>query len=272
MTSLDPVKLADWTSAIGRRLVERQRLEREPLRRYAVTIGDNPDVERQMPALAHWAFFQPLPLDQELSDDGHPACGAFLPPVTLPRRMFAAADIEFAGTLTLDEEAELTSVIADVRHRGGRSGELVFVEVTRELSQAGDVKVRERQTYVYREHGGAVPLPNPSLEPIPGEVWQPGEVNLFRFSAATFNGHRIHYDRPYARDIEGYPTLVVHGPFTAARLARLASRTGGLLHFSFRAQAPLFLGQPIYLQLDGNTARAVRCDGTTAMNAQATFA
>ena len=148
----------------------------------------------------------------------------------------------------------------------------LFVEVERELSQAGDVKVRERQTYVYREDGGPTALPDPESEPIAGDVWQPDEVNLFRFSAATFNGHRIHYDRTYAREVEGYPALIVHGPFTAAKLAQLSSRAGPLGRFSFRAQAPLFLGQPIHLQSDAGGARAIRCDGKTAMVADAALA
>jgi 3-methylfumaryl-CoA hydratase len=272
MTAFDLRHLQEWESAVGRRLVERQRLEREPLRRYAVAIGDDPEIERRLPALAHWAYFQPLPQDQEIGEDGHPRRGDFLPAVTLPRRMFAAAAMEFGGPLLLDEAAELTSMIADVRHKTGQSGDLIFVEVTRELSQAGDVKVRERQTYVYREDGGPTALPELSSGAIAGDVWQPDAVNLFRFSAATFNGHRIHYDRTYARKVEGYPALIVHGPFTAAKLARLASRSGPLSRFSFRAQAPLFMEQPVYLQTDAGTARAIRCDGVIAMVAEVAHA
>ncbi len=254
---------------MGRVVAERQRLDVETLRRYAVALGSDPEVERAPPPLAHWAFFLPLAEDGELGTDGHPRRGGFLPAVSLPRRMFAGATIDFLGALALGEEAELVSRIIDVEAKTGASGELVFVEVERALIQAGAARVRERQTYVYRDAGAPTPLPQP-IDPAPaGEIWRPGTVNLFRFSAATFNSHRIHFDLPYAGDVEGYPALVVHGPFTAARLAGIAERGGSLARFRFRALAPLFLGQPIALREREGELAAIRCDGVTAMIAEA---
>ena len=187
--------------------------------------------------------------------------------------MFASATMEFSEPLLIGMEARLTSTVTDITHKSGSSGDLVFARVERVLSQAGLDRVREEQTYVYRADGEPVPMPIPASPPPAGELWEPDEVNLFRFSAATFNGHRIHYDLPYARGVEGYPSLVIHGPFTAAKLALLASRDGDLASFSFRAQAPLFLGQPVFLQRGESTGEycAVRADGVIAMTAQVNF-
>ncbi|GMM92190.1 MaoC family dehydratase N-terminal domain-containing protein [Qipengyuania sp. MTN3-11] len=264
MAAVTPAQVEEWQGAIGRSREEREVLCDTALRRYASAVG-----VPGAPPLPHWAFFLPCPADDAIGPDGHPRRGDFLPDVTLPRRMFAAASMEFYDPLDTGSEAVLTSRITDVSHKAGRSGDLVFVEVEREIAQEGRMRVRERQTFVYREEGSSVSLPEPAAEPPEGELWQPGEVNLFRFSAATFNGHRIHYDLPYARDVEGYPALVVHGPFTAARLAALAMREGALTGFSFRALAPLFLGQPIILRRTAdNRFAAIRCDGTVAMEAR----
>ena len=269
--SFDEAAVAEWQTSVGRKETLHQRLEIESLRRYALAVGSDDDVERVMPPLAHWAFFLPAPGDGEIGEDGHPRRGGFLPAITLPRRMFAASAIRFEAPLLLGEEAVQASTVALVTPKSGRSGDLVFVEVERVLSQQGVVRVAERQSYVYRGDGEPAAMPVPAGE-IAGEPWQPGPANLFRFSAATFNGHRIHYDVPYATGVEGYPALVVHGPFTAAKLAGFAGRRGALAGFSFRAQAPLFLGPPIYLQQAGeDEVHAVRCDGATAMAAKVSY-
>ncbi|WP_066798622.1 FAS1-like dehydratase domain-containing protein [Sphingomonas soli] len=267
MTAIDPAELLELRAAIGRQETQVAILETESLRRYALAIGADPDVERCQPQLAHWAFFLPAVRDSEIGADGHPQRGGFLPAVKLPRRMFAAADMTFHAPLQLGQPAEMTGTIADVAHKSGRSGDLLFVEVDRVVTQDGLPRVSERQSYVYRGDSGPAPMPAPSADPIEGELWHPDEVNLFRFSAATFNGHRIHYDLPYAKAEEGYPALVIHGPFTASKLAELAGRLRPLAGFSFRAQAPLFLGQPVRLQTSADTFRAIRADGMIAMTA-----
>ncbi len=272
MSGIDPAALEEWKAAVGRTEVRNELLEFESLRRYALAVDADPAVEKVLPPLPHWAFFLPQPQDSEIGPDGHPKRGGFLPAITLPRRMFAAADIRFEAPLVLGGNAEQVSTIAEVTHKSGRSGDLVFVEVDRVLSQGGTVRVRERQSYVYRDMGDPAPMPVAADTAPDGEMWQPGPVNLFRFSAVTFNSHRIHYDAAYAKGEEGYPALVVHGPFTAAKLAGLAGRKGALARFAFRAQAPLFLGQPIYLQHGEGEVSALRCDGATAMKAEVALA
>jgi 3-methylfumaryl-CoA hydratase len=269
MDDLDESTLARWMQTIGRTETRVEELSAEPLRRFALAIGADPAVEHAPPPLAPWAYFLPQHEDALIGPDGHPQRGDFLPDISLPRRMFAAGTMEFARPLILNRDARLVSRIADVRHKRGRSGDLVFVDVEREVEQDGEARVRELQSFVYRDKGVPAALPEPLTAPPGGGEWQPTAVNLFRFSAATFNGHRIHYDLPYTRDVEGYPALVVHGPFTAAKLAALAMREGPLTRFSFRALAPLFLGQPVYLRTAGEGAvEAVRCDGVVAMRAE----
>lgn len=270
--TLHPAKLESWRAWIGRSERRAEVLCAEALRRFAVAIQADPDVERAWPPLGHWAFFLPAPIAAELGSDGHPVRGGLLPPIDLPRRMFAAAEVRQDRPLRLGGDAELVTTVQDVRGRQARSGDLVLVEVERALRQAGQDAIVERQTLIYRGEGDAVALPRPD-----GAVlgdWTPREPDLFRFSAATFNSHRIHYDRFYARDVEGYPDLVVQGPYTAARLAGLAQAALGrpLRTFTFRAVAPLFVRQPIQLSAteDPGAFVAVRCDGVTAMSAQAT--
>lgn len=264
--------LAAW---IGRTRTERATLDPELARRYAGAMGAPLDVEARLPPLGHWAYFNEVAAPEDLGPDGHPRRGRFLPPVALPRRMFASAQFRFEAPLILGAPAELVSTIADVRRRAGRTGELVLVDVARRLSQEGALRLSETQTIVYREAGAPTPSVADTVTDTgaggEGERWRPSRVELFRFSAATFNGHRIHYDQAYARDEEGYPDLVVHGPLTAARLCDLAARVAGapLKAFSFRALAPLFVDQPVRLRVgeEAGTVVAVRCDGATAMSA-----
>lgn len=268
MTDLSPDRIDQWRSAIGRSERRTEILGRESLRRFTLAVG----ADTGQTPLAHWAFFLPGPTDEEIGPDGHPRKGGFLPDIALPRRMFAGSSIRFDAPLAIGVEAELVSTIADVTHKSGRSGDLVFVEVEKVVSQDGAPCVTERQRYVYRAEGAPLPMPIPAPEPPPGERWTPDETNLFRFSAATFNGHRIHYDRPYATSVEGYPALVIHGPFTAAKLAGLAMRRGPLETFAFRAMAPLFLGQPVFLDNSAqDEVTAIRCDGTPAMTAKVSY-
>jgi 3-methylfumaryl-CoA hydratase len=148
---------------------------------------------------------------------------------------------------------------------------MVLMDQTRALTQGGAPKLTETQTIVYREMGDPTPAVADTGAGGAGELWRPTTVDLFRYSAATYNGHRIHYDQAYARGEEGYPDLVVHGPFTAAKLYDLATRIAGapLKSFSFRALAPLFVNQPVRLRAGEapGTAVAVRCDGQIAMSA-----
>jgi 3-methylfumaryl-CoA hydratase len=283
VTPVAPITADDieaWRGHVGRSEVRRQRLDAETLRRFAAGVGADLDVERQPPPLAHWAFFLEVVGPGDIGPDGHPRRGrGIMPAVSLPRRMFASASIRLAEPLVLEREAELVLTVADVKHRVGKTGELVFVEVDRILAQDGRERVAERQTIVYRAAGEATPAVRPvALPQRAGEaIWRPGPVDLFRFSAVTFNAHRIHYDQAYARNEEGYPDLVVHGPFTACKLAALSARTHPdkwMKTFSFRAISPLFVGQPVQLApgAAAGEVEAIRCDGAVAMSASASFA
>lgn len=272
-----PEEVEAWRAHVGREERRSQVLDAETLRRFAAAQGANMDVLTAHPPLAHWAFFLEVVGPDGIGADGHPRRGGLLPPVRLPRRMFAAATTTFEEPLILGETAELRISVDDVRHRTGKSGDLVFVEVTRRIGQEGRGRLTERQTIVYRGLGEPTPPVIPTDLPPHrnAEVWNPTPVDLFRFSAVTFNSHRIHYDAPYAVGEEGYPGLVVHGPFTAAKLYALAQARAGrpVRRFEFRAMAPLFCGQPIYLApgAEPGEVQAIRCDGAVAMAAKAGF-
>ena len=267
MPKVTDAQMEQWRAAIGREQTETARLDGAALERFAKAIGcDGP------PRLGHWACFLPSPDDKDIGPDGHPRRGAFLPAVSLERRMFASSEIVFHEPLMPGADATRTSRVADLSHKQGASGDLIFAKVAIRIEQDGVLRVSETQTYVYRDTGAPIPLPDCDPHRDQEESWTPQEVNLFRFSAATGNAHRIHYDLPYARDIEGYPALVVHGPFTAARLGERAARDGTLASFDFRASAPMFCGQPIALRkVSEGHYEAVRCDGVTGMTAHATF-
>ena len=274
--TITPAQIEAWQNAVGRQEVRRQVLDIETLRRYAAAVGSDLDVERHMPPLGHWAYFLEVVGPGSLGADGHPKRGeGLMPAITLPRRMFASAALTFAAPLVLAQPAELTLTIAEIKHRSGRTGDLVFVEVDRVLTQAGAVKLTERQTIVYREAGEPTPAVEANVTTaINGEeLWSPTPADLFRYSAATYNSHRIHYDLPYATGEEGYPALVIHGPFTAAKLCDFASRAAGrtMKSFSFRAMSPLFQGAPVRLGPGAGPGevQATRCDGAVAMAATA---
>ncbi len=273
--SVDAGQIAHWREWIGKSEVRSERLDRESLRRFAAAIGGNLDIYRITPALAHWAFFLPVAAGADIGSDGHPKRGGFLPPISLQRRMFAASDMRFIRPLVIDREASRVSTVRDVVYKTGRSGELILVEVEHRIRQDGKDCLNEVQTIVYRDGGETTPAVVPAAVPVGqgDERWQPGPVDLFRFSAVTFNSHRIHYDHHYATGEEGYPGLVVHGPFTAAKLFAHARRGGEPVAFSFRAMAPLFVGQPIVLTggEQPGEVKAVRCDGRTAMTATAKY-
>lgn len=273
--AVTPEQWAHWQSWIGKTETLTEVLCPEPLRRFAAATDAALAVETALPPLAHWAYFLPLADSAGIGPDGHPKRGGFVPPIALPRRMFAAADITLSGALQPGEPAQLHAEITALTHRKGKSGELVFMEVQRTVSQHGAVCVQEKQTIVFRGDGPRQPAIIPVALPpqTDAETWRPNRVDLFRFSAVTFNSHRIHYDQPYATAVEGYPDLVVHGPFTAVKLYACAQRLLGapLRQFSFRATAPLFVEQPVLLCRgeQPGSFRALRCDGAEAMTATA---
>jgi 3-methylfumaryl-CoA hydratase len=198
-----------------------------------------------LPALWHWLYFLPRSSQREIGVDGHPKLGGFLPPVPLPRRMWAGGRLQWHAALRVGDALQRTTRIVAVTHKAGRSGDLVFLLLRHELSSGGKLLLIEEQDIVYRAPAQpGDPVPPPQAAPTDA-IWSrkvvPDPVLLFRFSALTFNAHRIHYDRPYATGVEGYPGLVVHGPLLATLLADLARRErpdARVTGFSFRAVRP----------------------------------
>jgi len=217
----------------------------------------------------HWLYFLPLARQSEIGPDGHPRRGGFLPPVTLPRRMWAGSKLQFAQPLRVGDAIERVSTIEDVSEKSGRSGTLVFVKVRHEVRRQGaaDASILETQDIVYREPAKpGDPAPAPTAAPA-SSTWSrtitPDPVLLFRYSALTFNSHRIHYDRPYATADEGYSGLVVHGPLIATLLLDLVRRSlpdAQVLRFDFRAVRPLIDTHPF--QVCGEPAAEANADGS----------
>lgn len=220
-----------------------------PAARMAATLDRDAEgltLGAPLPPLWHWIYFLSASRRSGLGRDGHPVLGGFLPPVALARRMWAGGRLRFLGELRLGDPTRKVSTIRDVQVKQGRSGKLCFVTVQHELLVAGRLRVVEEQDIVYREEASATQQRSPESAPTDAEVSEevrPDPTLLFRYSALTFNGHRIHYDREYAREVEGYGGLVVHGPLIATLLADMAARgfSGRTLGtFEFRAVSPLF--------------------------------
>lgn len=204
-----------------------------------------------LPPLWHWLYFLPTVARSDLGSEGHALLGDFLPPVPLPRRMFAGGRFTFHRPLRIGESATRTGTVASITEKQGKSGRLVFVTVRYEVTADHRLCIAEEQDLVYREAPQGTQTPAPGPDPvIPTAPWtyvvDPDPVMLFRFSALTFNGHRIHYDHPYVTEVEGYPDLIVHGPMIALLLADLARRNGSgpMGGFAFRARSPLFTDGP----------------------------
>ena len=254
-----------------------------------------------LPPLFHLFFTNSLADAGALNPDGHERLGGFMPDVLAAgpfkgrptvRRMWAAGDMRFEGALPVGALAKRTSTIASIEEKSGSTGTLLFVEVERRI-EAGGGRVVERRTVVYREPPSGAAMA-PESQPVEGgegladiHGWRPDEVQLFRFSALTWNGHRIHYDAGHCRDSEGYPGLVVHGPFTAMMLALAATGAVGasgmspdlagertLGRFRFRGTQPLFAGNEVRLHADGGFGRLEARNhlGQLAMKAEAGFA
>lgn len=210
-----------------------------------------------LPPLWHWLYFWDIAPRSELGRDGHPALGRFMPPVGLSRRMWAGSRVTFPGALRLGEPATRVSTIEKVAEKSGRSGKLIFVTVRHELSGSDGLAVVDEHDIVYREDTGKGASARPG-EPAPdGARWieavDPDPTLLFRYSALTFNGHRIHYDRDYARDVEGYDGLVVHGPLLATMMVGAAARSApdrSVSRFEFRGMRPVMDTETFTVNVD----------------------
>lgn len=234
-----------------------------------------------LPPLWHWIYFLTSARISELGRDGHAAKGGLLPPVALPRRMWAGGRLRWNSPLVLGERATKTTTVTGVEMKAGRSGPLCFVRLQHDIAVDGSLRMTEEQDLVFREDPKPDDVPRAAPRPPGAAEWArtvvTSTVQLFRYSALTFNGHRIHYDRTYVTEVEGYPGLIVHGPLIATLLADLAVATagGGLHSFSFRAEAPLFDTSPFDIKgrsIDqGAELWAETPDGALAMAAEATW-
>ena len=215
------------------------------------------------PFTVHWCLAQPVYPMSMLGPDGHPTRGGFLPPVPLPRRMWAGGELEFLEPLRVGDEATRSSRIADVTVKTGSTGTLCFVSVNHEITTSRGVAIRERQDIVYRDvaTGGQNAAPAKPAAAPPAAKHRESHISdpvlLFRYSALTFNGHRIHYDRDYVTKVEGYPGLIFHGPMQAALLVEFAAKLhGGTApkKFSYRGVQPLFEGSEFSVNANETTA------------------
>jgi 3-methylfumaryl-CoA hydratase len=242
---MDNDALQSW---VGRTEVQIDTLGPGPARALAATLDQDPDdfgLRAELPPLWLWLYFLPVVRASGVGPDGHPKRGGFLPPITLPRRMWAGSRCSFYAPARIGDELTKVSTIAKVSSKTGRSGEMVFVTVRHAYSRGGAELMGEEQDIVYMPIPEVFSTPEPT--PVGACAWRErvamDPVLLFRFSALTFNGHRIHYDRTYAMETEKYPGLVVHGPLQAILLMEAARRWQPgkqAASFSFRGLRPLF--------------------------------
>ena len=280
--------LQDW---IGRVETVEDMATATPYAALSATL-DYPDATRPaagtpLPSLWNWLYFLPIHAQSEIGADGHAKRGGFMPPVPLPRRMWAGSDFEWIEPLRVGDRLTRTSTIVNVKEKSGRTGSLIFVKVRHEIRRNGadNVALTEHHNIVYRAAPGADDVPPPPQAAPHASAWErrivPDDVLLFRYSALTFNGHRIHYDRQYVTEVEGYPGLIVHAPLIATLLMDLLRRNqpeARVLRFEFKAVRPTFDIHPFsvhgQLSADGKTVQLWGRDheGWLTMDAVATLA
>jgi 3-methylfumaryl-CoA hydratase len=264
MSGADALDLEHLKERVGRTMDVRARIEPRAVSQMAATL-DHDDAPREGDALPPgWQgmFFNPLAPASEIGPDGHPRRGGFLPPIPLPRRMFAGARQVYRAALRVGDTVVRRTEIASVDLKEGRHGPLVFLLLRHRYEGAAGLAMEEEQDIVYRgaTAGSAKPQPAPADATWRRDI-RPDPVLLFRYSALTFNGHRIHYDRPYATEVENYPGLVVQGPLIATLLLDLVRRSlpeARLVRFSFRALGALFDIAPFTVNGAPGEARELR--------------
>ncbi len=287
--TVDAGTLSHLQSWVGKTETLTDDITAAPMRALSATLDrDDSPPERgtAVPPLWHWLYFVPQPRQSEIGPDGHARRGGFLPPVPLPRRMWAGGRLQWQqnNPLVVGDAVRRISRIESVTHKAGRTGDLLFVLVRHEVHNEQGLALSEEHDIVYRaavQPGDATPAP---VAAETGATWQreiiPDDVLLFRYSALTFNGHRIHYDRRYVTEVEGYPGLIVHGPLIATLLIDLLRRNAPnafINSFTFKAVRPTFDLQPFRLNGqpsdDGKTVRlwAEDHEGWLTMQATATF-
>jgi 3-methylfumaryl-CoA hydratase len=278
ISSVDIKELQGW---IGRTETAQDEITPRLVRELRATLDlDAAEVAAPVPLAVHWCLAPPAARASMIGPDGHPLRGGFLPPVPLPRRMWAGGKVVLHERLQVGDKVERRSRIVDVALKEGRSGVLCFVSVSHEYFTVRGLAVEDRQDIVYREFSAATAsIANPRNLPRP--EWRrdmrADPVLLMRYSALTFNGHRIHYDRPYATNVEGYPGLIVHGPLQATLLIEFAAsiKDQPPKQFLYRAVQPLFDFTPFQLcarsNNDGLHLWIQTVEGVQTMDAQASW-
>jgi 3-methylfumaryl-CoA hydratase len=247
---IEPQTITHLQEWLGRTESLQDTVTAAPVRALSATLDHadaSPSKGTFLPELWHWLYFLPHARESEIGPDGHPKRGGFLPPIPLPRRMWAGSRIEWLNPLAVGDEIERVSTIESVTHKAGRTGDLIFVLVNHKISNQNGLAIIEEHDIVYRDAPGpddkpAAPTPAPT-DAVWSKTITPDDVLLFRYSALTFNGHRIHYDRKYVTEVEGYPGLIVHGPLIATLLVDLVRQSipgYKLKSFEFRAIRPTF--------------------------------
>ncbi|MCB9943781.1 MAG: MaoC family dehydratase N-terminal domain-containing protein [Geminicoccaceae bacterium] len=276
--------MEDFSDWLNKERVDRYRLDPWPAAAMAAALGqDEPPLEgAPLPLFWHHLYGLEAVHARDTNRDGHRKRGSFLPPVPLPRRMWAGGRLQFEGDLLVGEEVTRRSAVRGITSKAGRTGNLVFVLVEHRLEGAHG-RVTEEHDIVYREEAGGEETPAWPTAPSAADESidaDPDEVLLFRYSALTYNGHRIHYDKDYVRNVEGYPGLIVHGPLLATylfELLRSRYRQHRVCSFSFRAVQPVFVGDGFSANAAGNSSDHLdlwiaKRDGTLAMKAEARLA
>jgi 3-methylfumaryl-CoA hydratase len=276
-----PFEKTEFQHWIGRSSASTEEITPSVIARFSATFGDLIE-KRPVPLGLFWTLGQHICDAANLGADGHTRTGVILPALPLPRRMWAGGELRLHGELTPGDRVTRTSSIDDIASKNGASGVLGFVTLRNRYEVGGGVVLEERQDIVYRDD----PDPSVKIDPRPPAkdlpavraafAFDPDPVLLFRFSAITFNAHRIHYDRPYAIEVEQYDGLVVHGPLQAILMLNLAARVLGRLpaRFKYRAVAPLICGSRAFVEAyegeTGDLDLRVRVDGgPVTMSAQA---
>jgi 3-methylfumaryl-CoA hydratase len=250
VTTIDLPHLRQW---MGKPKIDRDTLSVRHARLMAATLGLQQELLAEgspLPPLWHWLYFLEGSPPDELGEDGHPARGGFLPPVPLTNRMWAGGQVSFISPLKLGTVVEKRSIVSSVEHKAGRSGDLLFITVVHEIFHNGTLALSEEQDIVYRNPSKAHSRAQQASQIASvTKPFAPNSTTLFRYSALTFNGHRIHYDADYCRNIEGYDNLVIHGPLSATVLAGFSEEISGrkLRQFNFRGQHPALLGTMLTL-------------------------
>lgn len=274
MSAQEPVAApaieAQCRSHIGRSRTVLDSMAPETAAKLATALAA-PEPGAALPPLWHWAYFNRAAPEADQGPDYHERTGLFLPAPPFARRMWAAGAVTCRAPLLQGEAAERRSVILDVKFRRGRSGAMCFVTIGHDITQRGRVCVEEEQVVVYRDRGAAERAPRAHGDPVPEGHFLHSPSQLFFYSALTHNGHRIHWDRDYCRDVEGYPDLVVHAPLMATELCAAMREGAQALRFSFRAEAPVFASTPVRIEPGEKGAqregRMIRADGVVSMRA-----